>query len=186
MKQSYPPRGMERQSDLTVTGAKHLKIESYLARRNGSPDWLLTDEAVWLISPTAKRALSTPALIKDNPFPLDRFAISPNEDFIFGARKLCAGDSDMFLWVRQKDKSYKLLPETVNTWIVRRRGAQHKGGAINFIHLVRWLDGGNGVALAGTYRTGKHNYWHLQEIDLVRGKFPPDRVIGQQKLTFLI
>ncbi|MGC4045607.1 MAG: hypothetical protein QM758_17590 [Armatimonas sp.] len=179
MQQNYPPIGMERDRDIKVVGPKHLKIESYI-RGN-------TKQAIWLISPTKKLSLAVTPPNLDNPFPIDRFAISPNEDFIFGGRKVATGECDMFLWVRQRDRTYKLLPETVNHWVVRRQGKRHQGGEIMFVSVSRWTAGGNGVVLATLYENGKHNLWHIQEIDLVRGRFAPDRAVAESKLGgFLI
>ena len=174
---------MRRQTELQVVGPRALRIESYYSENT---EGQATAESVWLLSGSRKVALETPALVADLPFTLDRFAIAPNADFIFGSRKVVAGESEMFLWVRQKDKSYKLLPETVNQWIVRRTKSTHKGKEITFVRLVRWLNGGNGVALSSLYFDGRKNLWHMREIDLVRGKFGPERAISESKLTFLI
>ena len=168
---------MDRRTGLTVVGPKTLQIESYThSNADGQPD----EESVWLLSRSSKTKLKTPALVEGNPFALDSFAIGANADFIFGVRKVDSGESDMFLWVRQKDKSYKLLPETVNQWIVRRTKASHRGGPITFVRLVRWFDNGNGVALAYT-TGGRGNPWYSREIDLVRGKFAPARAIAESK-----
>ena len=163
----------ERSSPPKVFGPRGYRIES-------------DGDSFRLTTPGGRYSLDAPALNADNPFEIERVAIAPNADFIFGSRKVVAGESEMFLWVRQKNKSYKLLPETVNHWIVRRTKNSHRGGDITFVRLVRWLNDGNGVALASLYDDGRRNLWHVREIDLVRGRFGPERVVSENKLDFLI
>jgi hypothetical protein len=83
------------------------------------------------------------------------------------------GESDLFLWVRQKDGSYKRLGETVNHWIVRRHGLPKKRQALNFLRLLEWRAGGNIVVLACNFDGDRKAPWQRIEIDLVRGKFSP-------------
>ena len=153
-------------NEIEYHGPKGIRIESYVKGDREA-------EAVWLLSPLRKQKLDTPELIQDNPFCIDRFAVSPNQDFIFGGRKVVLGDSNMFLWVRQKDGSYKRLPETVNQWILRRHGKPKGRRDMNFVRLLEWRSGGNVVVLACNFDGDRKGPWQRIEIDLVRGKFSP-------------
>ena len=75
---SYPPEGLERlpRERLKVVGPKSLKIETYV--RKEKEDEGVGGESVWLISPTRKIHLETPALNEGNAFTIDSFAIAPN------------------------------------------------------------------------------------------------------------
>ena len=167
---TYPPQGMDR-SEVEYHGPKSLRIESYVLGDR-------QEESVWLVSSRRKQRLSTPRLVKDNPFTLDRFAVGTNQDFIFGARKVASGESDMFLWVRHGSE-YKLLPETVNHWIVRRHGKPRGRNEITFVRLLEWRSGGNVVALACNFDDDRRGPWQHVEIDLVRGRFSPYKTLPE-------
>ena len=77
----------------------------------------------------------------------------------------------MFLWVRQRDGSYKLHDESVGKWIVRRNSTPPRMREINFLRVLEWRNGGNGVVLACDFTGDRRSPWHRLEIDLVRGKF---------------
>ena len=80
----------------------------------------------------------------------------------------------MFLWVRQKNGEYKLMPETLNKWIVRKHGKPRPPFPIHFVRLIEWRKGGDGVLLACASGEERSNsQWHRVEIDLVHGKFSP-------------
>lgn len=164
---SYPPKGFQRE-EIEYHGPKTHQIECFVRRAGGGE---LKEDSLWLLTPQRRVYLATPVLIADNPFALSRVALAPNLDFILGARKVSSGESDLFLWVRQKDGAYKLLPESVAQWIKRRRGYPKGREELNFIRLIEWRAGGNGVILACQFDFDKRAPWQRLEIDLVRGKF---------------
>lgn len=180
MPQDYPPRNLDREADVSVSAPRGVRVESYSRPGDSGP----TGQAIWLLTPRGRFYLEPPPLFAENPFMLDRFAVAPNLDFVFGSRKVATGENQLFLWVRQKNGSYKRLPETMNDWIVRRGKATR--GPIDLVGVVKWLDNGSGVTFGALYRDRGHNYWHTQEVDLVHGKFAPPRIVSQSKLKFLI
>lgn len=178
LKASYPPKGMERQ-EIEFYGPKGFHVASFL--RWGAVGVGVTKEAVWLVSGTKRWHLETPPLRKSTPIPLEGFALSPHHTFLLGMRKICRGDNELFLWIRQKG-DYKRLPLSVNDWILKNRRLPDGLCQLDFIRVLRWEAHGNKILLGCNFDYGRlyaDSTWMSIEIDLVRGKFGPFRKLHE-------
>jgi hypothetical protein len=176
---TYPPAKMER-LEVQYVGSRQLRIELY-GRFDTKETEIgllpLVEESIWLISRERKVHLEARKLDPESNFYVDRLAVAPNQDFIFGARKVCSGTSEMYMWVRQKNGTYKLHRETVNAWVARRTSRTPE---LNFVRLLEWKKGGNTVVLACDFTRDRKSPWHRVEIDLVQGKFSRYTKLGEE------
>ena len=102
--------------------------------------------------------------MRGNPFPFDRFVVSPNEHVLIGDRKVGSGMNAAYIWVRTKGLHFRLTDHTsLNERIYRKFGpvpeAHGKNGTftktVEFALFQTWQDSRE-ARLACLYGEGNH------------------------------